>query len=195
MVELADTQDLGSCVARRKGSTPFGPTIDRETGAPIGMRTGIGFDTHRLVPGRPLILGGVTVPHETGLLGHSDADVLTHALMDALLGAVADGDIGQHFPDTDPRYAGADSLKLLDAVVARLETLGWRVNNVDATVLAERPKLMPHLPAMREKLAARLKVPAGAVSLKATTVEGLGAIGRREGISAMAVATVEPLGK
>lgn len=159
------------------------------------MRTGIGFDTHRLVPGRPLILGGVTVPHETGLLGHSDADVLTHALMDALLGAVADGDIGQHFPDTDPRYAGADSLKLLDAVVARLETLGWRVNNVDATVLAERPKLMPHLPAMREKLAARLKVPAGAVSLKATTVEGLGAIGRREGISAMAVATVEPLGK
>lgn len=159
------------------------------------MRTGIGFDTHRLVSGRPLILGGVTIPHETGLLGHSDADVLTHALMDALLGAVADGDIGQHFPDTDPRYAGADSLNLLDAVVTRLESLGWRVNNVDATVLAERPKLMPHLPAMRANLAARLKVPAGAVSLKATTVEGLGAIGRREGISAMAVATVVPLGE
>lgn len=159
------------------------------------MRTGIGFDTHRLVSGRPLILGGVTIPHETGLLGHSDADVLTHALMDALLGAVADGDIGQHFPDTDPRYAGADSLNLLDAVVTRLESLGWRVNNVDATVLAERPKLMPHLPAMRANLAARLNVPAGAVSLKATTVEGLGAIGRREGISAMAVATVVPLGE
>ncbi len=153
------------------------------------MRVGIGFDTHRLVEGRKLILGGIEIPHVVGLLGHSDADVLTHALMDALLGAVADGDIGQHFPDTDERYKGADSCVLLDAVVERLATLGWSVHNVDATILAERPKLMPHLQAMREKLAFHLKVAVGAVSVKATTVEGLGAIGRREGISAMVVAT------
>ncbi len=157
------------------------------------MRTGIGFDTHRLVEGRRLILGGVAIPHPVGLLGHSDADVLTHALMDALLGAIADGDIGQHFPDTDPQWAGADSLALLRAVVARLAAQGWRPANVDATVLAERPKLAPHIPAMRERLADALGLPIGAVSVKATTVEGLGAIGRREGISALAVATVEPL--
>ena len=157
------------------------------------MRTGIGFDTHRLVEGRKLILGGVAIPHPVGLLGHSDADVLTHALMDALLGAIADGDIGQHFPDTDPQWAGADSLALLRAVVARLAAQGWRPANVDATVLAERPKLAPHIPAMRERLADALGLPVGAVSVKATTVEGLGAIGRREGISALAVATVAPL--
>lgn len=157
------------------------------------MRTGIGFDTHRLVEGRRLILGGVAIPHPVGLLGHSDADVLTHALMDALLGAIADGDIGQHFPDTDPQWAGADSLALLRAVVARLAAQGWRPANVDATVLAERPKLAPHIPAMRERLADALGLPVGAVSVKATTVEGLGAIGRREGISALAVATVKPL--
>ena len=156
-------------------------------------RTGIGFDTHRLVPGRRLILGGVDIPHPVGLLGHSDADVLAHALMDALLGAVADGDIGQHFPDDDPRWAGADSLALLRAVVARLAANGWRPANVDATILAERPKLMPHIPAMRERLAQAMGLPVGAVSVKATTVEGLGAIGRREGISALAVATVAPL--
>ena len=158
------------------------------------MRTGIGFDTHRLVEGRKLILGGVDIPHGTGLLGHSDADVLTHAVMDALLGAVADGDIGRHFPDTDPKWAGADSVALLRAVVARLAAGGWRVGNVDATVLAERPKLLPHIPAMRGRLAEAMGVPVGAVSVKATTVEGLGAIGRREGISAMAVATVLPIG-
>ena len=156
-------------------------------------RTGIGFDTHRLVPGRRLILGGVDIPHPVGLLGHSDADVLAHALMDALLGAVADGDIGQHFPDDDPRWAGADSLALLRAVVARLAANGWRPANVDATILAERPKLMPHIPAMRERLAQAMGLPVGAISVKATTVEGLGAIGRREGISALAVATVAPL--
>ena len=156
-------------------------------------RTGIGFDTHRLVPGRKLILGGVAIPHPVGLLGHSDADVLAHALMDALLGAVADGDIGQHFPDDDPRWAGADSLALLRAVVARLAANGWRPANVDATILAERPKLMPHIPAMRERLAQAMGLPVGAISVKATTVEGLGAIGRREGISALAVATVAPL--
>ena len=158
------------------------------------MRTGIGFDTHRLVEGRRLILGGVDIPHTHGLLGHSDADVLTHAVMDALLGAVADGDIGRHFPDTDPKWAGADSVALLRAVVARLAAGGWRVGNVDATVLAERPKLLPHIPAMRGRLAEAMGVPVGAVSVKATTVEGLGAIGRREGISAMAVATVLPIG-
>lgn len=157
------------------------------------MRTGIGFDTHRLVEGRKLILGGVEIAHPFGLLGHSDADVLTHAIMDALLGAVAAGDIGQHFPDTDPRWEGADSLKLLCAVVALLRERGWRVGNVDATVLAERPKLMAHIPEMRSRLAEAMGVGEADVSVKATTVEGLGAIGRREGISAMAVATVERL--
>jgi 2-C-methyl-D-erythritol 2,4-cyclodiphosphate synthase len=153
-------------------------------------RTGIGFDTHRLVEGRALILGGVRIPHATGLLGHSDADVLTHAIMDALLGAVADGDIGRHFPDTDPRWKDADSLDLLRQVAARLASLGWQVGNVDATVLAEAPRLAPHIARMRTRLAAALGVADEAVSVKATTVEGLGAIGRREGISAMAVATV-----
>ncbi|MBO7181454.1 MAG: 2-C-methyl-D-erythritol 2,4-cyclodiphosphate synthase [Kiritimatiellae bacterium] len=156
------------------------------------FRSGIGFDTHRLVEDRKLILGGIEIPHAYGLLGHSDADVLTHAIMDALLGAIAAGDIGQHFPDTDDKWKGADSVKLLEAVTALLLEKGWRINNVDATVLAERPKLMPHLPAMREKLALAMQISTDAVSLKATTVEGLGAIGRREGISAMAVATVVP---
>lgn len=156
------------------------------------MRTGIGFDTHRLVTERKLILGGVEIEHTHGLLGHSDADVLTHAIMDALLGAIADGDIGQHFPDTDPQWKGANSIALLRAVVARLHTKGWSISNVDATVLAERPKLMPHIPAMRQCLADAMQIPIDAVSVKATTVEGLGAIGRREGISAMAVATVIP---
>ena len=157
------------------------------------MRTGIGFDTHRLVDNRKLILGGVEIAHPQGLLGHSDADVLTHAIMDALLGAIADGDIGQHFPDTAPQWAGADSLLLLKAVTERLRSKGWRIGNIDATVLAERPKLMPHIPAMREKLAQAMAIDIDAVSVKATTVEGLGAIGRREGISTMAVATVLPL--
>ncbi len=154
------------------------------------MRTGIGFDTHRLVEGRKLILGGVEIAHTVGLLGHSDADVLTHAIMDALLGAVAEGDIGQWFPDTDERWRGADSVLLLEEVIRRLREKGWRVNNVDATVLAERPKLMPHIVAMRERLASAMGVAVSQVSVKATTVEGLGAIGRREGISAMAVATL-----
>ena len=157
------------------------------------MRTGIGFDTHRLVDNRKLILGGVEIAHPQGLLGHSDADVLTHAIMDALLGAIADGDIGQHFPDTDPQWAGADSLLLLKAVTERLRSKGWRIGNIDATVLAERPKLMPHIPAMREQLAQAMAIDVDAVSVKATTVEGLGASGRREGISTMAVATVFPL--
>ncbi|MDO4527246.1 MAG: 2-C-methyl-D-erythritol 2,4-cyclodiphosphate synthase [bacterium] len=157
------------------------------------MRTGIGFDTHRLVADRKLILGGVEIAYEYGLLGHSDADVLTHAIMDALLGAIADGDIGQHFPDTDPKWKGADSVALLRAVVARLKEKGYGIVNIDATVLAERPKLMPHIPAMRQVLAEAMECEVDAVSVKATTVEGLGAIGRREGISAMAVATVSNL--
>ena len=156
------------------------------------MRSGIGFDTHRLVAHRKLILGGVEIPHEVGLLGHSDADVLTHAIMDALLGAVAAGDIGQHFPDSDARWEGADSVFLLREVMAILRRRGWRPVNVDATVLAERPKLMPYLPEMRCRLAHAMGLAVEAVSVKATTVEGLGAIGRREGISAMAVATVCP---
>ncbi len=156
-------------------------------------RCGIGFDTHRLVAGRRLVLGGVDIPHSMGLLGHSDADVLVHALMDALLGAVAGGDIGQFFPDHDPRWRDADSLDLLRRVVAHLKTLGWRVRQSDATILAEAPKLAPHIDGMRHHLAAAMEVTVDAVSVKATTVEGLGAIGRREGISAMAVATVAPL--
>ena len=154
------------------------------------IRTGIGFDAHRLVTGRRLVLGGVEIPHERGLEGHSDADVLAHALMDALLGAVADGDIGQHFPPSEARWKDADSLALLRRVAARVRAAGWRIVNTDATVLAEAPRLAPHVPEMRRRLADAMALPADAVSVKATTVEGMGAIGRREGISAMAVATV-----
>lgn len=157
------------------------------------MRTGIGFDTHRLVEGRPLILGGVRIDYPLGLLGHSDADVLAHAITDALLGAIADGDIGQHFPDTDPKWKGADSIRLLQAVVMRLHDKGYKPGNIDATILAEQPKLMPHILAMRCCLAEATGLPVDAVSVKATTVEGLGAIGRKEGISALATVTVYPL--
>ncbi len=155
------------------------------------IRTGIGYDVHRLVAGRRLILGGIEIPHEVGLLGHSDADVLCHAIADALLGAVADGDIGKHFPDTDARWKDADSVRLLAAVAERVRAHRAVVMNVDATVLAERPKLAPHVPAMRARLAGALGLPVERVSVKATTVEGLGALGRREGIAVMAVATVE----
>ena len=152
------------------------------------MRIGHGYDVHRLVEGRKLILGGVEVPHTLGLLGHSDADVLTHAVMDALLGAAALGDIGRHFPDTDPAYAGADSLKLLDRVVELLEEKGYRVGNVDATILAQRPKLAPYIEKMRDNLAARMKVDPDQVNVKATTEERLGFTGAEEGIAAHAVA-------
>ena len=155
------------------------------------LRIGHGYDVHRLVEGRRLILGGVEVPHTLGLLGHSDADVLTHAVMDALLGAAGLGDIGRHFPDTDPAYAGADSLKLLDYVVELLEAQGWKVGNVDATILAQRPKLAPHLEQMRENLAARMKVKPEQVNVKATTEEGLGFTGDGEGIAAHAVCLLE----
>ena len=155
------------------------------------IRTGLGYDAHRLVEGRRLVIGGVEIPHPKGLLGHSDADVLAHAVMDALLGAVADGDIGRHFPDSDPKWKDADSLALLRAVASRLASLGYAIVNTDATVVAEAPKLAPHVPAMRQRLAEAMGIDPSAVSVKATTVEGMGAIGRREGISAMAVATVE----
>ena len=152
------------------------------------MRIGQGYDVHRLTEGRRLILGGVENPFEKGLLGHSDADVLAHAIMDALLGAAALGDIGQLFPDTDERYAGADSLKLLSAVCDLLRSHGWEIGNTDATIVAQRPKLMPYLPEMRRRLAAAMGVAEGCVSVKATTEERLGFTGRGEGISAMAVA-------
>ena len=152
------------------------------------MRIGHGYDVHRLVEGRKLILGGVEVPHTLGLLGHSDADVLTHAVMDALLGAVALGDIGRHFPDTDPAYAGADSLKLLDHVVELLEEKGYQVGNVDATILAQKPKLAPYIEKMRDNLAARMKVEPDQVNVKATTEEKLGFTGAEEGVAAHAVA-------
>ena len=155
------------------------------------LRIGYGYDVHRLVPGRALVLGGVTVPFEKGLLGHSDADVLTHAVMDALLGAAALGDIGKLFPDSDARYAGADSTALLRQVTAVLAEAGWTIVNVDATVAAQAPKLAPYIPEMRERLAAAMGLDAGRVSVKATTEEGLGFTGSGEGIAAHAAALVE----
>lgn len=152
------------------------------------MRIGHGYDVHRLTQGRKLILGGVEIPFEKGLLGHSDADVLSHAVMDALLGAAALGDIGKLFPDSDPAYAGADSLLLLRRVAEVLAEHGYAVGNVDATVLAQRPKLALYIPEMRERLAAAMGVEPGRVSVKATTEEGLGFTGAGEGIAAHAVA-------
>lgn len=152
-----------------------------------GARIGHGYDVHRLAEGRRLILGGVDIPWERGLLGHSDADVLTHAIMDALLGAAGLGDIGQHFPDTDPAYAGADSLKLLEHVAGLLRERGFVVGNVDATVLAQRPKLAPHIPRMRENLARAMGAEPAQVNVKATTEEGLGFTGSGGGMAAHAV--------
>ena len=157
------------------------------------LRIGHGYDVHRLVPERRLILGGVDVPWERGLLGHSDADVLTHAIMDALLGAAGMGDIGRHFPDSDPAYAGADSLKLLDHVVVLLKDAGWKVGNVDATIIAQRPKLAPFLPDMVQKLSLRMEVSPQQVNVKATTEEKLGFTGAGEGIAAHAVVLLESI--
>ena len=151
------------------------------------MRIGHGYDVHRFTEGRPLVLGGVTVAHDRGLLGHSDADVLTHAVMDALLGAAALGDIGLHFPDSDPAYCGISSLTLLSRVGELLAEKGYRVGNIDATVVAEEPKLRPYIDAMREKIAAALGIEPERVSVKATTEEGLGFTGERLGIAAHAV--------
>ncbi len=155
------------------------------------MRIGHGYDVHRLVEGRRLILGGVEVPFEKGLLGHSDADVLAHAVMDALLGAAALGDIGKLFPDSDPAYEGADSLALLCRVAQILGEHGYTIGNVDATVLAQRPKLAPHIMEMRARLADAMGTDPGRVSIKATTEEGLGFTGAGEGIAAHAVALIE----
>ena len=157
------------------------------------MRIGHGYDVHRLVEGRKLILGGVEVPFEKGLLGHSDADVLAHAVMDAVLGAAALGDIGQHFPDNDPAYAGADSLKLAGHVAQILKEHGYRIENIDATLLCQRPKLAPYIPAMRQNLADAFGLPVDAVSVKATTEEHLGFTGEGLGIAAHAVALIETL--
>ena len=154
-------------------------------------RVGFGFDLHPLVAGRPLVLGGVTVPSEVGLDGHSDADVLSHAVAEALLGALALGDLGRHFPDTDPRYKGVSSLVLLTGALDLVRARRGRVVNVDATVLAQAPKLAPLLPEMAKRLADTLGIDGGAVSVKAKSPEGLGLLGRREGIAAMAVVAVE----
>ena len=154
------------------------------------FRIGQGYDVHRLVEERKLILGGVEIPYEKGLLGHSDADVLTHAVMDALLGAPALGDIGHLFPDTDEAYRGADSLKLLKRVTEVLAENGFAIGNVDATVIAQRPKLAPHIPAMRENLAAAMHIPVSCVSVKATTEEKLGFTGEGLGMAAQAIALI-----
>jgi 2-C-methyl-D-erythritol 2,4-cyclodiphosphate synthase len=155
------------------------------------MRVGIGYDSHRFAAGRPLILGGVTVPHDRGLTGHSDADALAHAVTDAVLGAARAGNIGRLFPDTDPQWKDADSIRLLAAAVGRVKQMGFAVGQVDATVITEQPRLGPHLQAMEERLAGALGVTPAAVSIKAKTNEGMGFIGRGEGIAVMAVATLE----
>ena len=154
-------------------------------------RFGMGYDVHQLVEGRKLIIGGVDIPFEKGLLGHSDADVLLHAISDALLGAAALGDIGKHFPDTDERYKGADSLKLLEEVGRLLAEKGYTVGNVDATIVAQKPKMAPHIPVMRENIARVLHVDVDRISVKATTEEHLGLTGSGQGISAYAVAGIE----
>ena len=157
------------------------------------MRIGHGYDVHKLVEGRKLILGGIEVPHTLGLLGHSDADVLTHAIMDSILGAAALGDIGQHFPDNDDRYLGADSTELLRHVMELIREKGYRIGNLDATVIAQKPKLMPYLPQMRKKLAEVMEISVDRLNLKATTEEHLGFTGRQEGISAHCVCLLEEM--
>ncbi len=157
------------------------------------MRVGLGYDVHKLVEGRDLIIGGVNIPHEKGLLGHSDADVLLHAISDALLGAAALGDIGKHFPDTDPKYKGADSLKLLEHVGKLLEENLYIIENIDATIIAQRPKMAPHIQTMRENIARVLGLEVDQVNVKATTEEGLGFTGTGEGISSQAICVIEKI--
>ena len=155
------------------------------------MRVGMGYDVHRLVEDRKLILGGVDIPYEKGLLGHSDADVLLHAIMDALLGAAALGDIGKHFPDTDPQYKGISSIKLLQHVRHLLEENGFLIGNIDATIIAQRPKMLPHIMQMRENIAEALGIEVSQINVKATTEEGLGFTGTGEGISSQAICLLE----
>lgn len=154
------------------------------------FRVGTGFDVHKLVEGRKCIICGVEIPHETGLLGHSDADVALHALMDAILGAAAMGDIGRHFPDTDERFKGADSLKLTEHVLGLIKAKGYVVNNVDVTIIAQAPKMAPHIEKMRENVARVLEIELDRVNVKATTTEKLGFTGRKEGIAAEAIASI-----
>ena len=155
------------------------------------MRVGLGYDVHKLTEGRDLILGGVNIPYEKGLLGHSDADVLVHAIMDALLGAAALGDIGKHFPDTDPKYKGANSLDLLAHIYEMMNEMGYQIGNVDATILAERPKMAPHIMAMRKNIAAVLHCDMEDISIKATRGEKLGFVGNEEGIVSLSVCILE----
>ncbi len=155
------------------------------------IRTGIGIDFHQFAAGRKLVIGGVEIPHDKGLRGHSDADVLTHAVCDALLGAAGSGDIGTHFPDTDPRYRGISSLVLLNRVIEIVTTAGYRTVNLDCVLIAQAPKLTPHFPAMRDALAPILGIPPARIGLKATTSEGMGALGRGEGIGAMCTCLIE----
>lgn len=157
------------------------------------MRVGMGYDVHKLVEGRDLILGGVTIPFEKGLLGHSDADVLVHAIMDALLGAAALGDIGQHFPDTNPKYKGASSIELLKHVGKLLDDKLYIIENIDATIIAQRPKMAPHMAEMKKNIAEALQIEEDQLNLKATTEEGLGFTGTGEGISSQAICAVEKM--
>lgn len=157
------------------------------------MRVGLGYDVHKLVEDRDLILGGVTIPYEKGLLGHSDADVLIHAIMDALLGAAALGDIGKHFPDTDPAYKGISSVKLLEHVGKLLDEHLYVIENIDATIIAQRPKMLPHIPQMRENIANALGIEVEQINVKATTEEGLGFTGTGEGISSQAICAIEKI--
>lgn len=155
------------------------------------IRVGMGYDVHKLTEGRDLILGGVPIPYEKGLLGHSDADVLIHAVMDALLGAAALGDIGKHFPDTDPKYKGISSMLLLEETARLLKEQGYAIGNIDATIIAQRPKMAPHIPQMRENLAKCLGISEAQVNIKATTEEGLGFTGNGQGISSQAICLIE----
>ena len=151
------------------------------------MRVGLGYDVHKLVDGRKLIIGGVDIPHEKGLLGHSDADVLVHAVMDSILGALALGDIGKHFPDTDEKYKGADSIKLLEFVYNLIDEKGYAIGNIDCTIIAQSPKMAPHISNMRENMAKALNTSTDNINVKATTEEGLGFTGAKEGISAQSI--------
>lgn len=159
------------------------------------MRIGTGYDVHRLVSGRKLILGGIEIPFEKGLLGHSDADVLIHAIMDAILGALGEGDIGKHFPDTDPKYSGISSIRLLEHVTVLMKQRGYRIGNVDATVIAQRPKIGRYFPMMKQQLAAAMECDEACINLKATTEEGLGFTGREEGMASQAVCLLVPKGE
>jgi len=164
--------------------------MNKTSTSTLRFRIGEGWDTHALVTGRPLVLGGVTIPHTHGLLGHSDADALAHAITDALFGSIGMGDIGRHFPDTDPQFRGADSLALLAEAARRVRAAGWQIANIDSTIVAQEPKMAPHIPAMRLRLAQALSIEPDQINIKAKTAEGMGPVGRGESIEARAVCLV-----